>query len=304
MIGTLGSLVVLQVARHAIGADIGVVAVGMALQARGGRVRSGEREPGQVVVEFGSGPGCGVVADGAIVRDSRGYVIGVGGLGKVGQMATGAVGLDALEAIASVAGVAGQILVRAGQSEMGEAGVIEARNPPAVSGVAGFAGGREAGGAVVDNAVLLKISGMATDALSAESDIASDGCAHVAGIARQRRVRAEKRKTVPMVLKGAGVHAPAEHRVAALALGAELALVEIRVTIGATGPSLGKDFRHVARITGDILVHATKLEAGFGIVIKFGLRAKGGPARGSVTILTWKRKLPVRVGHVDLRYGG
>ena len=166
VIGAGGGLVVLQMAGHAIGADVGVVAIRMALQARDGGMSSGERELRQIVIECGSLPGCGVVAGGAIARESGRHVIGIGGLGEVGEVAADAVARNALEMVARVAGGAGQILVRAGESEMGEAGVIEARDLPAVGGVTGFAGGRESGGAVIENAVLLKFAGVATECIA------------------------------------------------------------------------------------------------------------------------------------------
>jgi hypothetical protein len=148
----------------------------------------------------------------------------------------------------------------------------------------------------------LKIAGVATDALGAESDVLPDRRARVAGIARKRRVGPQERETIPVILNGAGIHAPAEHRVTALALGSELALVEIRMAIRATGARFGKDFRYVAGITRHILVHAAKLEVRFGIVIKFEPRAKRGPTRSRVTILTRERELPMRVSHIDLRH--
>jgi hypothetical protein len=88
-----------------------------------------------------------------------------------------------------------------------------------------------------------------------------------------------------------------------LALRSELTLVEIRMAIRAARAGFGKDFRHVARITRYILVHPTKLEVGFGIVIEFGLRAKRRPTGGGMAVLARERELPVGVGHVDLRDG-
>jgi hypothetical protein len=88
---------------------------------------------------------------------------------------------------------------------------------------------------------------------------------------------------------------------AAFALRTELAFVEVGMAIGAARSSLGKNFRDVARITRDILVHAAKLEAGFRIVIELDSRTQRRPICGGVTVLTWKRKFPVRVGDIDLR---
>lgn len=183
---------------------------------------------------------------------------------------------------------------------MGEAGVIKVGDLPAVRVVTGFAGGGESRSAMVENAVLLKLAGVTSDALGAESDVLADRRAHVTGVACERRVRTNQRETIPVVLDGTGVHAPAQHRVTVFALRAELTLVEIRMTIRASRTSFGKDFRYVARITRYILVHTAKLEVGFAIVIELRLRAKRRPTGGGVTILAWQRKLPVRVRYVDL----
>ena len=303
VIGAGGRLVVLQMAGHAIDTDVGVVAIGMALQARDSGVRSGEWELGQIVIERGSLPAGSVVTGGTIVRKCGGHMIRVSGLGEVGEVAAGAVARNTLEMVACVAGATSQILVRPGQREMSEAGVIEVRDLPAVRVVTGFAGDGETSSAMVENAVLLKFTVMATEALRAEPNVLPDRCAPVTGIARQRRVRAEQRETIPMVLNGACVYAPTQNRMTVLALCAELALVEIGVAVRATRAGFGKDFRYVARITRYILVHAAKLEVGFGIVIEFGLGTKRRPTGGSVTILTWQRKLPMWVRYINLCYG-
>ena len=118
----------------------------------------------------------------------------------------------------------------------------------------------------------------------------------------EQRVNAKQRETIPMVLNGTCVYAPAQNCMTVLALRSELTLVEIRMAIRATRARFGKDFRYVARITRYILVHAAKLEMGFGIVIEFGLRAKRRPTSGCVTVLTWQRQLSVGVRYVDLCY--
>lgn len=300
--GVSGGLVILQMTRHAVRADCGVVASGMTLQAGHGRVGSGKRELSQVVVELSSLPGCSVVTVGTIARDCCRYVIGVGGFGEICEMTANAICLDTDKAIARVAGVACQSLVRTGEGKMGEAGVIETRDRPAVGSVAVLAGRGESGGGVIEDAILLELARVAANALCAESDVAANSRAGMTGIAHQRCVRADQREAIPVILQWPGVYAPAEHGVAALALCAELALVEICVAIRATGAGVGKDSRHVARITRDILVHAAKLKASLRVVIEFGLRPKGGPARSGVTILAGERQLPMRVAYVDLRY--
>ena len=201
-----------------------------------------------------------------------------------------------------VAGAASQGLVRAGESEVRKARVVEARDLPEIGSVTRFAGSGKSRGAVIEDAVLLKLAGVATEALSAESDVLPDGCARVAGIARKSGVRTNQREAIPVVLDSPRVYAPSLHRMAVLALRAELALVEICMAIRAAGAGFGKDFRYVARITRDILMHATKLEMGFRIVIEFEPRPKGRPTRSGVTLLTWDRKLPMRVRNIDLCY--
>ncbi len=300
VIGAGGGLVILQMAGNAIGADVGVVAIGVALQARDSGVSSGEWELGQVVVECGAVPGGGVMAGGAITRKSCCHVVGVGGPGEIREVTARAIARDTLKVVADMTSAASQILVRADESEMGKARMIEVCDLPAVRVVTGFAGGGESRSAVVQNAVLLKLAGVTSDALGAESDVLADRRAHVTGVACERCVRTNQRETIPVVLDGTGVHAPAQHRVTVFALRAELALVEIRMTIRASRASFGKDFRYVARITRYILVHAPQLEMGFGIMIEFGLRAKRRPTGGGVTILAWQGKLPMRVRYVDL----
>ena len=190
--------------------------------------------------------------------------------------------------------------MRAGECEVGEARVVEACNLPTIGCVTRFAGSRKSRGAVIEDAVLLKVASVATNALSAESDVSPHRCTRVTGIARKPAVRTDEWEATPVVLNCACVHAPSLHRVAVLTLGAELPLVKIRVAIGAPGAGLGKNFRYVARITRYILVHATKLKVGFGIVIEFELRPKGRPTRSGVTVLTREGKLPMWVRNIDL----
>ena len=274
VIGAGGSLVVLQVAGHAVSADVGVVAVGMALQTRDCGMRAGEWKLRQVVIESRTVPRSSVVAGGAIVREPCGHVVGVGGFGEVGEVATGAVAGHALKMVAHVASAARQILVRAGKSEMGEAGVVKVGDLPAVRVVTGFTRGGKTSSAVIQNTVLLKFAGVATEALRTKADVLTHRRAGVTGIAGERNVCTQQRETIPMILNRARVYTPTQNCMTILTLRSELALVEIRVTIRATRPGLGKDFRYVARITRYILVHATKLKMSFSIVIELGLRAQ------------------------------
>ena len=214
----------------------------MTLRARNGGVRAREREGRQVVIKGRAQPGGRIVASGAIVREARGNVIRVRRLGEVGEVATDTIRRDSLEATAGVTGTAGQRLVRSGQDELGETGVVEARDLPAIRVVTGPAGGREAGGDVIEDAVLLKVTGVAADALRTQTDVSSYRRAAVAGIAGNVRVGADQREAIPMILDLACVHPPTLDGVATLALGAELALMKIGVAIRTAGAGFGEHF--------------------------------------------------------------
>jgi hypothetical protein len=134
--------------------------------------------------------------------------------------------------------------------------MIETRRLPVIDVVAGFTSCRESRGAVIQNPRLLILLYVTRVALRAQSNINSSGSSTMAGVAGNRGMRSQKRKPVLMVLHRPRRHAPPLHRVAVVALRAELPPVEIRMAIGALLPRFGKYFRHVARITGNVLVHA------------------------------------------------
>ena len=172
--------------------------------------------------------------------------------------------------------------------------MIETHRRPAIRVVAGFAGGRESGCAVIDDGGLLVIARVAAIALNAEPDVLPHGRAGVARVARKRHVGTQQREAIPVVLDGAGIGSPSEHGVTSLTVGAELALVQIRMAVRATLANLGKDFRYVARITSDVFMHAPELEVRSGIVVKLGPRAKRRPTRGGMAVLAWNSELAMR----------
>ena len=87
-----GALVVLQVAGIASGGQRGVLAAGMALSASRGGVCAGQRKFGGAVIKGGRHPCRGGVAELAILRESGGSVIRIGGALKIFQMARSAGG--------------------------------------------------------------------------------------------------------------------------------------------------------------------------------------------------------------------
>lgn len=75
-------------------------------------------------------------------------------------------------------------------------------------------------------------------------------------VTRHCGVSAQQREAIPVILRCASVGPPALNGMAVLALRAELAPVEIRVTVRAARARLGKNFRDMARITGHGRMHA------------------------------------------------
>lgn len=179
--------------------------------------------------------------------------------------------------------------------------MVESRHLPPVHRMTRFARHRESGGSVVYYLILLEVPLVAADALCAQACVSSYRCARVTRIALDDRMSAQQWKPVPMILYGSRVHSPALNGMTALALGPELALVEIRVAIRAARAHIGKYFRDVARITGYTLMHSAKRIVRVRVVTELRLSAQRRPACGGVTILARKRNLPVRVGCRRLR---
>jgi len=118
VIRVVGCLIVLQVARIARGGQRGVLAARMALLARGGRVRAGQRKLGGAVIEGGSQPLGGGVAELTGLREAGGDVIGTGGGLVVLQMAGHAIGADVGVVAIGMALEAGDRGVRSGEWEL------------------------------------------------------------------------------------------------------------------------------------------------------------------------------------------
>jgi hypothetical protein len=77
---------------------------------------------------------------------------------------------------------------------------------------------------------------------------------------------------------------PSTHAVTAFAVGAHRPSVEIRVAARALHRSFGKYFRDVAKITGNVFVHAPQWKAGLLVMTKLRLRAKRNPTCNRMAI--------------------
>ena len=132
-----GALIVLQVARITSGAEPLVNSARMALHASGRRVLAGKRERGlRGVVEGGSSPIRGGVAELAILRKSSRRVIRIVRALVIGQVARIASRAEAFVDSARMALEASRRHMLAGQRERGLRGVIEFRSAPIDGGVA------------------------------------------------------------------------------------------------------------------------------------------------------------------------
>ncbi len=105
----------------------------------------------------------------------------------------------------------------------------------------------------------------------------------MAGIAIQSGMRAHEREAIEVILNRLDQDGPAVHRVALLAVGAELPAVNICVAIRAFGSDICENELRVTLSALHFLVHPAEWKAGF-VVIKFGDGTNGLPTGRGVAI--------------------
>src|SRR5450755_3058427 len=169
----------------------------------------GERKASGAVIEAGCGPTNGGVAGGAVCDGERGAclrVCGAAGLLPGRKVATGIAtvrGRDLqMVVVIEVARGAGNVGVAIGEQKSGGA-VIEAGAEKRIKTVAPLAirgSERGTGVGVIGIGGVLPVLQMAGIALRGEAEELADSRARVAGIARHRGVRSEKRKAVLVIL--------------------------------------------------------------------------------------------------------
>lgn len=256
----------------------------------------GESELGEsAVIELRSRPGRGCVTRGALLWESSCDMVGVRGSRKVSGVATQTICLGRLEPAPDVAGHARLPAMSAGQWELRKAVMIEAGHLPVIHAVAGFAGNGEIRFLMIDGHRLLVLRQMARRALSAESGIDCRGRATMAGIADCGRMRSQERETTLVILHRPRGDLPTAHGMAILALGPELAAMQIGVAISAPLAGLGEHLGDMAQSALDVVVHAAQGKLGFPVVIEFQLSPQRRPAGGGVAVLAGKRYGTVRI---------
>ncbi len=183
MVGVGRALVILHVARIAIGWRTGKLAVHVTLSASCGQMRSGQwKLRKRVVIESRRLPRGGVVATLTSLREARLHVIRVARFLEVRQVTSHASGRRAGELSANVAGCAVQRGMRSDKREAGHLQVIEFRSEPGVSVVTLFASNGKVTGCVARLRVLI-ILGVTRVALRRQSLKLPNGGTLVAGFA-------------------------------------------------------------------------------------------------------------------------
>ena len=180
VIGAVGPLVILQVARNAIGAERRILPVGVAERTSDRSVCASQRKLRGAVVEGGSQPLRGVVAELTVLREAGRRVIRVVGSLIVLQVARITRGWQSGVLAARMALLACGRDVRAGQRKLGGA-VIESRSLPLSGGVAKLTGLREAGCDVIGTCGGLVVLQMAGHAIRTDVGVVAIGMALQAG---------------------------------------------------------------------------------------------------------------------------
>jgi len=289
----------------AIRGRIRVVAVQVAIRARDGCVRAGQRETGDVVIESRRLPGGRVVAHSTRLWESGLHVVRVRRTREIRQMAGRARGAQTGEDAVHMACGAGNRDVRAGQWEI--CGVmVERSSRPGRCGVACRAVRREAGLDVIGIGGTVEIRQVAADAGLRR---ARESPVDVAGLAAHAHMRAGERETGHGVVIKARA-GPSGSRVAVLAGGREAGLdvigiggtVEIRQVAADAGLRRARELPvDVAGLAAHAHMRAGERETGHGVVIK----ARAGPSGSRVAVLAGGREAGLDVigigGAVEIR---
>ena len=119
VVGVCGGVKVRHVARGTVGCRPREAVVHMALRTLGRAVTACQREPGQAVVETGALPGDRGVAAGALLRESRPSVTGIGRPAMFSGVASKTSGRRALELSSDMAGTAVRLDMRSLQGKAG-----------------------------------------------------------------------------------------------------------------------------------------------------------------------------------------
>jgi len=264
----------------------GVFVIHMALRTGYVGVPSGQRivRIGCVIEGCGT-PANGRVAKSAVVRQSELHMRRIRRVLEIYGVlvAAKAIYRRSFELIADVACFTSQRCVHSGQRVSGVLQVVELRAEPTVHGVAALACGGKAQALVIDHR-RQKILLMAGDAFRGKALELTGGGILVALVACHQGMRAHQRKTILVVADRIQCDVPALHRVAALAIGAELSAMNVGMAICAFGADILENHAGMALGAAHLLVHAAQWIAG-AVVVELGVGPDRPPTGVGVAIL-------------------
>lgn len=125
---------------------------------------------------------------------------------------------------------------------------------------------------------------MAEITVGPESPEQPDSRARMAAFTLQSRVCPQERKPVYMTVYVLSDLTPAADSVTVFAIGAQLAAMNIGMTVGTLGSDIGKNQVEMAMGTIDVFVHFFKGETGCPM-IEIRRRTNGLPARSGMTVV-------------------
>jgi len=295
VVGIRGSLEILEVARHAGGAVQSVVAIDVTIGALARRigVQAGQGEASGGVIKLAVGPLHRVMAlftgggKSGVWDRSRGageIFLVTGEARRAGQVVIVVdVAIDAL---------AGRVRVASSQKEPGRA-MVKLGIQPVVGRVTALARGRELGRNVVRIGSALKVRLVAGEAGRRHRLKFAIGAALVAGIAVDRCVGTGQRETIVVLLHIFNRDRPSADGVALLAIRAQLALVNIGVTVLAALTDVGENHLHVTLDASDAGVHTAQRIARL-VVVELRNCADRLPAIRGVAVLARDGQIAVR----------
>lgn len=164
--------------------------------------------------------------------------------------------------------------------------MIELYAKPVVESVALFTTGGESRRDMVGPVRSLEIFRVTRVASGRESLELPHSRTLMTRVAIERRMCPHQREAVLVVLDLLYRDLPSLHRVALLAVGAELAFVNVGVAVGAPGGNIAEDQLGVARGARHFLVHAAQRISSL-VVVKLRHAADRLPSAEGVAVLAW-----------------
>ena len=235
------------------------------------------------------------MANVAIFWEIRGRVVWVGRARVVIGMAAITVSWNSLELLAFVAGSAIQMRMSSHQGKPGCLRMIKFRSLPSIYSMTTLTSERETRTAMVRRSRRLVILEMTGGTCSAQPCINARGTLRMAGIAVDRSMRPQQRKTVEMVPNRLHVHFPPFNGVTLLTAGAKLPPMNVGMASGTSSPHVAEQQASMASGTGNAFVQTAKRITRIMVMIELQLVPDGPPADGGMATLAYHLQRTVRV---------